>query len=418
MSLPAEAALEMKPGLPASEVDRRLVALAHVHRRVESVLCFYLHEVENRRLYLKYGFASTVDYARERLGFEDRKTRSLVNMAERFEELPRLKKAFRQGDIPWTKAREVVKVATPKNEAKWLDRCQSMSNRQLEQEVKRKQPPTKKKTLFFVLEGDRVEAWEQAREALERLAGKTLSDIEVFDLLCAEALCTYATTPPFGDGEQTDGGFVRQVAERDGWKCTRPGCSNRSALTANHIIPRSRSGPDETWNLHTVCAVCHAGITEGRLRVKGRAPDELTWEGPFGLIEKPLPLARRSKNEPPRLSTAGRSSVGILSREPQVPYGVIALPEFGSRDPNAMAVRYRFPRGCPPMQTTSPGLSLYRGEVGPGREAIRSRVPVRAPTSPAGTRAEHEADAPKNLAIEQARAECGVIESLFVGIEG
>jgi len=257
-----------------------------------------------------------------------------------------------------------------------------------------------------------------AREALERLAGKTLSDIEVFDLLCAEALCTYATTPPFGDGEQTDGGFVRQVAERDGWKCTRPGCSNRSALTANHIIPRSRSGPDETWNLHTVCAVCHAGITEGRLRVKGRAPDELTWEGPFGLIEKPLPLARRSKNEPPRSSTTCRSSVGIVSREPRVSYGVIAPPEFGSRDPNAMAVRYRFPRGCPPMQTTSPGLSLYRGEVGPGREAIRSRVPVRAPTNPAATRAEHEADAPRNLALEQGRAECGVIESLFVGIEG
>ena len=63
MSLPAEAALELKTGLPPSEVYRRLVALARVHRRVESVLCFYLQEVENRRLYLKYGFASTVDYA-------------------------------------------------------------------------------------------------------------------------------------------------------------------------------------------------------------------------------------------------------------------------------------------------------------------------------------------------------------------
>ncbi len=116
-------------------------------------MCFYLQEVETRRLYLRYGFASTVDYARESLGFEDRKTRSLLHMAERFEELPRLKKAFRRGDIPWTKAREVVKVATPKTEAKWLDRCNSMSNRQLEQEVKRKQPPTTRKSLFFVLEG-------------------------------------------------------------------------------------------------------------------------------------------------------------------------------------------------------------------------------------------------------------------------
>jgi hypothetical protein len=336
MSFPQEATLEMEKGLRPSEVDRRLVAAARVHRRIESVLCFYLEEVENRRLYLQYGFASTVDYARERLGFEERKTRSLVRMAERFEELPRLEKAFRRGDIPWTKAREVVKVATPETEAEWLARCQTMSNRQLEQEVKREQPPTRKKTLVFVLEGDRVEAWEQAREAVERLAGKTLSDIEAFDLLCAEALCSYATTPPFGDGEETDGGYVRTVAERDGWKCTRPGCSNRSALTANHIIPRARGGPDEVWNLHTVCAVCHAAITEGRLKVKGRAPDGLTWEGPFGVIEKPLPLpslTRRPKEElSPSFATPPRANTGMIAREGRVPYGP-PRPNLGSRDP-------------------------------------------------------------------------------------
>ena len=99
------------------------------------------------------------------------------------------------------------------------------------------------------------------------MAGKTLSDIEVFDLMCAEALCTYATTPPFGDGEETDGGFVRKVAERDGWKCTRPGCSNRTALTANHIIPRARGGPDGNveppHRLRGVSCRDHRGAVEG-----------------------------------------------------------------------------------------------------------------------------------------------------------
>ena len=348
MSVSTGVALEMTKGLPPSEVDRRLVAAARVHRRVESVLCFYLQEVESRRLHLKYGFASTVDYARERLGFEDRKTRSLLNMAERFEELPKLKQAFRRGDIPWTKAREVVKVATPKTEAKWLARCKNMSNRQLEQEVKKKQPPTTRKSLFLVLEGDRVEAWEQAREALERLAGKTLSDIEVFDLMCAEALCTYATTPAFGDGPETDGGYVRKVAERDGWKCTRPGCSNRTALTANHIVPRARCGPDDTWNLHTVCAVCHAAITEGRLKVKGRAPNRLTWEGPLGVIEKPLPLPskkRRSKSSEKKTlvsPTPRRTSGAMISRDAGVPYRVRPVSDLGSRDPESSERWYIF----------------------------------------------------------------------------
>jgi hypothetical protein len=123
------------------------------------------------------------------------------------------------------------------------------------------------------------------------LAGKTLSDIEVFDLMCAEVLCTFAATPPFDPEDEEDGGFVRSIAERDGWKCTRPGCSCRSALQGNHIIPRSQCGPDQDWNKHIVCAACHLAITEGRLKVSGRAPDGLTWEGPFGVIEKPLPLS-------------------------------------------------------------------------------------------------------------------------------
>ena len=107
----AEVDLDMQKGLPAKEVDRRLVFLARAHRRVESVVCFYLQDVEERQLYLKYGHSSTVDYARERLGFEDKKTRTLLNMAARLDVLPKMKEAFRKGDIPWTKAREAVKAA-------------------------------------------------------------------------------------------------------------------------------------------------------------------------------------------------------------------------------------------------------------------------------------------------------------------
>jgi len=333
-----------KKGLSAIEVDRRLVRLSRLHRRVESELCFYLREVDERRLYLKLGFASTLDYARERLGFEQRKAQSLLYMAGRFQELPVLAKAFSAGELPWTKAREVVKVARRETEREWLQKCHEMSNRQLEQEVRRKLPPVKRKVLTFVLEGDRVETWEQTREALERLAGKTLSDLETFDLMCAEVLCTYATTPAFGveDGEdEVEGGYARKVADRDSWKCTRPGCSNRSGLQANHIVPRSRGGFDNESNLHTVCAVCHAAITAGRLKVTGRAPDALTWEGPLGVIEKALPLessrqergastGRNGRQESAaKIGVAKRGRLGhSVAREGRVSYG---LSSYGTR---------------------------------------------------------------------------------------
>jgi hypothetical protein len=300
-----EADLVLEKGLPAKEVDRRLVTLARAHRRTESALSYYLKDVDERQLYLQYGHGNTIDYARERLGFEERKTRSLLNIARSFEKLPKLNEAFQKGEIPWTKAREVAKVARPETDREWLEKTQSLSNRQLERQVRQTLPPVRKKTLVLVLEGERLDAWEQTREACERLAGKTLSDIEVFDLMTAETLCTYALTPAFGtkvecnksnEGDGSAGGYARRIAERDNWQCTRPGCSNRSALTGNHIIPRSRGGPDDDYNLHLVCASCHNAITEGRLKVSGRAPDGLTWEGPFGVIEKPLPLAPKKRD--------------------------------------------------------------------------------------------------------------------------
>ena len=152
--------LAMEGGLKAMEVHSRLVLLARVDRRVESALCFYLQEVEERGLYIDYGHACTVDYARECLGFEDRKTRTLLHLARRFKELPKMKESFSRGEISYTKAREAVKVATAKNEDEWIDKCKTLSNRQLEQAVKKELPPQKSRTLVLVLDEERIETWE------------------------------------------------------------------------------------------------------------------------------------------------------------------------------------------------------------------------------------------------------------------
>jgi hypothetical protein len=50
------------------------------------------------------------------------------------------------------------------------------------------------------------------------------------------------------------------------------------AAHAHHIIPRSAGGPDEMWNLTSVCVAHHLrGIHGGKLRVTGKAPDQLCW---------------------------------------------------------------------------------------------------------------------------------------------
>ena len=45
---------------------------------------------------------------------------------------------------------------------------------------------------------------------------------------------------------------------RDKGKCRS--CGLRSTLQVHHIVFRSHGGPDETWNLVTLCESCHSGI--------------------------------------------------------------------------------------------------------------------------------------------------------------
>jgi hypothetical protein len=70
----------------------------------------------------------------------------------------------------------------------------------------------------------------------------------------------------------------RRVLERDGCRCTAPGCTARRNLQVNHIQERSHGGPDAAWNLHAVCAAHHLHyIHGGRASVRGRAPGNMVW---------------------------------------------------------------------------------------------------------------------------------------------
>ncbi|MGH7337058.1 MAG: hypothetical protein ACREI7_05745, partial [Myxococcota bacterium] len=75
-----------------------------------------------------------------------------------------------------------------------------------------------------------------------------------------------------------------RVFERDGWRCTVPGCTSYRNLHSHHIVFRSDGGSDESWNRTALCAAhhqrcVHEGI--GRIRIRGRAPDALRFELPL-----------------------------------------------------------------------------------------------------------------------------------------
>lgn len=89
-----------------------------------------------RHLYRDLGYTSIWHLATEDLGFSGTRTAQYIWLTQMVERLPRLKQAVATGEVAWTKARDLGKVATPRSEATWVERAKTRSRRQLRADVK------------------------------------------------------------------------------------------------------------------------------------------------------------------------------------------------------------------------------------------------------------------------------------------
>lgn len=111
-----------RPHQSAREVDAELRrSLTEVETAQRNAVLWFA-DVLKRRLFQELGCSSIHQYAAERLGFSPARTSQFLELARALESLPELRRSLARGEVPWTKARAVVKVATPKTEAFWVDR--------------------------------------------------------------------------------------------------------------------------------------------------------------------------------------------------------------------------------------------------------------------------------------------------------
>jgi hypothetical protein len=107
--------------------------------------------------------------------------------------------------------------------------------------------------------------------------GRPLREGEAFEGLLELALRAWTERAP--GARRPD-----PVIERDGYRCTVPGCTSRRNLYDHHVLFRSRGGSNAADNRITLCAFHHLRcLHAGRMTVRGRAPGELVFT---------LPLAR------------------------------------------------------------------------------------------------------------------------------
>jgi hypothetical protein len=130
-----QAMAAFQPNLPAKTVDLQLKQALDELRRAEKNAVLWFAEIQNRKLYEKLGYSSIYQYATVELAFSKGKASQFINLAESMRALPKLKRSLSRGEIPWTKAREVSRVATPKTEKAWIAEAKSSTSRELERKV-------------------------------------------------------------------------------------------------------------------------------------------------------------------------------------------------------------------------------------------------------------------------------------------
>ena len=119
----------------ASALHERLLANRRSHRQAEHQLAVLLAEMTDRRLFTELGYASVFDYADRVLDLPARQARDFIRIGRHLPDFPALAAALADGQLGWTKAREIVSVATTDTEAAWVERATAVSSRVLEQQV-------------------------------------------------------------------------------------------------------------------------------------------------------------------------------------------------------------------------------------------------------------------------------------------
>jgi hypothetical protein len=99
--------------------------------------------VQRRGLHRQLGHASLQLYATQALGFSDNRYHQFKRLADDLDRLPVLREAVESGEIGWTKAQQVARVATAATQAAWVEKAVTTGRRELELQVRqaRQRPP-------------------------------------------------------------------------------------------------------------------------------------------------------------------------------------------------------------------------------------------------------------------------------------
>ncbi|ABS28620.1 HNH endonuclease [Anaeromyxobacter sp. Fw109-5] len=270
----AEVSPELEEDAPDLErLDAELRRLAAMRDRWDELLGHLGLLVSTLALWRDMKFQSFAHYCQERLGMGARTVQQRVALERRLYELPPLREAMRAGRVSYEKARIVAEQADDKTVEEWLRRAEGTTCIALrrESETEREVQMCARGELDLRMPRRVASLLEAAVRAARAASDRWLKAGECLERVAEHFLETWKDAPAERSTPQ------RRAMARDGELCQVPGCS-RAAVHAHHVVYRSRGGSDDPANLTSLCAVHHLrGVHRGYLRVRGQAPDRLSW---------------------------------------------------------------------------------------------------------------------------------------------
>ena len=127
---------EFRHGQNAGQAHLAMKKSIEIMDRAQHCAVLWFAEIMKRRLFRELGYSSMNQYAAEELRFSVTKTGDFKRLAEKLESLPGVAAKVETGELGYTKAREIVKVADPANEDAWLAVAARQTRRELEATVK------------------------------------------------------------------------------------------------------------------------------------------------------------------------------------------------------------------------------------------------------------------------------------------
>jgi len=129
-------AISYIPDQPAAKVHSSLQRSLSVMDDAHQCAVLWFGEIMRRRLFRNLGCATINQYAIRELGFSKSRADDFIRLARKLENLPAVREAVANGELGYTKAREIVSVATPETQDPWLEAAKG-TRKELIREVKK-----------------------------------------------------------------------------------------------------------------------------------------------------------------------------------------------------------------------------------------------------------------------------------------